>query len=220
VAIVVADTGGGMAPDVLAHACEPFFSTKGEKGSGLGLSSVQGFAHQSGGEFRIESAVGRGTRVELSLPVAPPAVMAPPSVLSVVAPARGTGRILVVDDDPDVSYVTVAFLRRTGFEVVAVLGAADALEEVRAGSRFDAVVTDYSMTGMNGAALVQQMRALHGPLPALIATGYLPDDEKQRLPPDVAVLHKPFNGTELARRVTGMLEGLTIAPAPYPEAAF
>jgi PAS domain S-box-containing protein len=205
IVIVVADTGEGMAPDVLARACEPFFSTKGEKGSGLGLSSVHGFVQQSDGEFRIESVLGRGTRIELSLPVAPSPVTVPLPIVPVVAPARNTGRILVVDDDPDVSYVTVAFLRKTGFEVVAVAGAAKALEEIRSGSQFDAVVTDYSMNGMSGAELVLQIRALQGHLRALIATGYIPADKKANLPPDVTVLHKPFKGAELVRQINSLL---------------
>ena len=73
VVVAVADTGDGMEPDVMARACEPFYTTKGMKGSGLGLSMVQGFAAQSGGELRLDSKPGRGTRVELHLPLATPA---------------------------------------------------------------------------------------------------------------------------------------------------
>ena len=69
--IRVTDTGNGMAPDVLARACEPFFSTKGLNGTGLGLSMVHGFAKQSGGDLRIFSEPARGTCVELWLPLAP-----------------------------------------------------------------------------------------------------------------------------------------------------
>ena len=73
VVVAVADTGDGMEPDVMARACEPFYTTKGVKGSGLGLSMVQGFAAQSGGELRLTSEPGKGTRIELHLPQAVPA---------------------------------------------------------------------------------------------------------------------------------------------------
>jgi signal transduction histidine kinase len=75
--IRVTDTGNGMAPDILARACEPFFSTKGLNGTGLGLSMVHGFAKQSGGDLRIFSEAGRGTCVELWLPFAPSRIDAP-----------------------------------------------------------------------------------------------------------------------------------------------
>ena len=75
--IRVTDTGNGMAPDVLARACEPFFSTKGLNGTGLGLSMVHGFAKQSGGDLRIFSEPARGTCVELWLPLAPSRSSAP-----------------------------------------------------------------------------------------------------------------------------------------------
>ena len=78
VVVAVSDTGAGMAPEVLARACEPFFTTKGLKGSGLGLSMVQGFAQQSDGGLAIRSAPGRGTRVERGLRAAP----APAPVIS------------------------------------------------------------------------------------------------------------------------------------------
>jgi signal transduction histidine kinase len=82
VGIRVSDTGTGMCPDVLAKACEPFFSTKGLNGTGLGLPMVYGFAKQSGGDLAIESEPGRGTRVRLWLPVSScePTVLATPKV--------------------------------------------------------------------------------------------------------------------------------------------
>ena len=113
-----------MTPEVLAHACEPFFSTKGMKGSGLGLSMVHGFAHQSGGELRIHSTLGHGTRIEILLPVAPPpAVLAPAPRAQ---PLRGNGRLLVVDDDASVGQVVAVFLTKAGFEVTRANGGAHA----------------------------------------------------------------------------------------------
>ena len=113
VVITVADTGEGMVAEVLAQVCEPFFSTKGTKGSGLGLSMVQGFARQSGGELRIQSVLGQGTRIEIGLPMA--SRHAEPAVLPKAQHIRGQGRVLVVDDDADVARITTAFLEDAGF---------------------------------------------------------------------------------------------------------
>src|SRR5690606_1796992 len=89
----VRDTGRGMPPDVLARALEPFFTTKGrERGSGLGLSMVYGFARQSGGGLEIESAPGAGTEVRLYLPVAQPDPDAAAAHAPVAAPGRGRGQ--------------------------------------------------------------------------------------------------------------------------------
>jgi CheY-like chemotaxis protein len=203
VVITVTDTGEGMTPEVLAHACEPFFSTKGENGSGLGLASVKGFVHQSGGELRIQSTRGQGTRIELSLPAAAaPAVLAP---IAKALPVRGKGRILVVDDDVDVSRITKIFLQRAGFDVTTATGGADALRELSVSPRFDALVADYRMPGMNGAELVLKARELHDDQVVLVMTGFASQDWQRRLPPGVATLRKPFQREELVEKINGLL---------------
>ena len=103
VALSLTDTGSGMTADVLLHACEPFYTTKGAKGSGLGLSMVQGFARQSGGELRINSVVMKGTRVEIFLPLATQTAPVPSDLATTALP--GLGRILLVDDDAAVGQI-------------------------------------------------------------------------------------------------------------------
>ena len=213
VVVAVSDSGAGMAPEVLARACEPFFTTKGLKGSGLGLSMVQGFAQQSDGALNIRSEPGRGTRVELSLPAAAPAAAAP-------APARerpsGRGRVLVVDDEADVGRVACAFLGKAGFAVAAAGGADEALAVLGAAPDFDALVTDFAMPGMNGAELVLRAREVRPGLPALVITGYAGAEALERLPADVATLRKPFRREDLARKVKELVEGAAGPPPPAP----
>ncbi|WP_256366964.1 ATP-binding protein [Acidisphaera sp. L21] len=204
VAIAVADTGAGMTPDVLAHACEPFFSTKGLAGSGLGLSMVQGFARQSGGELRIQSAPDQGTRVELWLPIALQAAL-PVLVVEQQQMLRGVGRVLVVDDDLDVGHVTAAFLRKAGFHVTFASGGDEALSRLDQDPPFDALVTDYAMPGMNGANLVLQMRRRQPTLPALIITGFAGLEGLDLLPADVAILRKPFQRNDLLSRMMNLV---------------
>ena len=208
VLIAVSDTGLGMTAEVLAQACEPFFTTKGVKGSGLGLSMVQGFARQSGGELRIQSAIGAGTRIEILLPIAQQSPVAP--VPQTPQYARGEGRVLVVDDDADVGRVTAVFLRKAGFEVVVTSGSNEALVHLGADPSplaFDVLVTDYAMPGMNGADLVMQAREQRSGLPAMVITGYVGAEGLDRLPSDMVILRKPFQREDLVRKVKALIDG-------------
>ncbi len=204
VAVSVSDTGEGMPPEVLARACDPFFSTKGAKGSGLGLSMVQGFAQQSGGDMRIESSPGHGTRIELRLP----RTTAPgrPTAARQIGPIGGSGRILLVDDQPDVSRVTALFLRRAGYQVTTAFSADEALKELDASEPFDALVTDFAMPGTNGAELVRQARLAFPSLPTLLTSGYAAVRGADGIPDDVEVLLKPFGRHELLEKVKMLLE--------------
>jgi PAS domain S-box-containing protein len=212
VVIAVSDTGEGMGPEVLGHACEPFFSTKGAAGSGLGLSMAQGFASQSGGELRIESKVGEGTRVEIWLPIA---ATAEPVLAGERTAPCSRGSVLVVDDDADVARVTAVFMRKAGFEVTSVGSSNQALSELCQGFRFDALVTDFAMPGMNGTDLILEAREIHRDLPALVITGYAGAEGLERLPPDVTILRKPFQRDRLLDSVRTMVARKSRAtPAP------
>ena len=206
VVVAVSDTGSGMTPEVLARACEPFYTTKDVAGSGLGLPMVYGFAYQSGGGLRIRSAPGRGTRVELSLPAAPAPAAAPP------ARARVNGRVLVVEDGPEVRRITATFLRKAGFEVVEAGCGGDVLDGVMvSGPDFDVLVTDYAMPGMNGVELVHHVRQLRPALPVLIVSGHIGSrgygPGLEHLPADVEVLRKPFRREEFIGKVERLVEG-------------
>ncbi|HUB90253.1 MAG TPA: PAS domain S-box protein, partial [Dyella sp.] len=126
VMFTVADTGIGMRPEILEHVLEPFFTTKGPgKGSGLGLSMVYGFVKQSGGHLRIDSQLERGTRVELYLPTA--ATMPNDDVQTPLS-RKGHETVLVVEDEPEVRRVAVAFLRTLGYTPLEADSAETALQ--------------------------------------------------------------------------------------------
>ncbi|SFG68740.1 response regulator [Methylobacterium gossipiicola] len=200
--ITVTDTGTGIPPAILQRVCEPFFTTKAlGQGTGLGLAMVFGLAQQSAGRLDLDSEVGTGTRVELLLPltrmetqgdVAPEA--SPPVA---VQPAR----ILVVDDDAEVRHVTASFLNAFGY---AESEAADGPSAVTLMERdsFDLVVVDLAMPGMTGVEFAEIVRARWAEVPVLIVTGHA---EALPIPPDLPVLHKPFESGDLAAEISRLL---------------
>ncbi|MBK1838663.1 response regulator [Azospirillum sp. YIM B02556] len=210
VAIRVEDTGTGIDPSVLPHVFEPFFTTKPiDKGSGLGLSMVQGMATQSGGGIRIDSRPGAGTAITLYLPGVP-AVAATPDH---PGPAAETGdvdrdadrnghTILLVEDDAIVRMGTMAVLESLGHRVIEADGGEEALGVLRDGTVIDALVTDFAMPGMNGAAVVRNARRLRPGIPALIVTGYADTPDFGEA---VQLLRKPFSPRQIADCLAAML---------------
>ncbi len=199
--ISVSDTGCGMDADTLKQACEPFFSTKGVDGTGLGLSMVYGFARQSGGALNITSVVGEGTTVDLWLPFASVAAEIEAPVPEHVEAA---GHVLVVDDSQDALLVVSAFLRLAGLEVTSRKSGALALAELAGGRKFDAIVTDFAMPGMNGLQLLKQVREIDPALPGMIITGFS-DPALLSEMNDTLVLRKPFNRAELTEAVLNLV---------------
>jgi PAS domain S-box-containing protein len=201
--ISVADTGVGMDQATLAMACEPFFTTKGIDGTGLGLSMVLGFARQSGGEAHIVSVPGEGTTVELWLPSA-----GQPPVPASAEPARSAGavrgRVLLVDDSPDVLLTVGSFLRQAGLEVVSLANGDLAVAELLSGRPYDVVVTDLAMTGMNGLDVLEQAREIDPAMAGILITGYY-GPEMQRGFEHVLLLRKPFNRAELVAHVDRLI---------------
>lgn len=209
VLIEVADTGEGMDAAVLAKAFEPFFSTKGPgHGSGLGLSMVHGFVHQSGGEIRLASVVGKGTTVRLFLPRSVER-LADPAKRKVAALPRGTERIVLVDDNNDVRETVAEVLKSLGYHVVEAASgdAALSLLEEHVGE-FDLVLTDMIMPGkIDGLALGKIVRERWPKLAVLLTTGFAGEAEDSR-DGGVAgfdVLIKPYRKEELAHMVRSAL---------------
>jgi signal transduction histidine kinase len=205
VCIAERDTGHGMDETTAKRATEPFFTTKGAgRGTGLGLSMVDGLVAQSGGAMRITSRAGLGTTVELWLPVSDEKPERPrPTGMPHLEEVRSC-RVLVVDDDPIVLAGTVAMLEDLGHAVSEAVSAAQALEMLRGNGSVDLVITDHAMPGMTGTELAKQIRRAWPELPIVIATGYadVPADPELELPR----LSKPYRQQELAelvKRLTG-----------------
>ena len=210
VLITVADTGAGMDAATLDRAMEPFFTTKAQgKGTGLGLPMARGFAQQSGGAMTIDSSLGHGATVSIWLPAAERTNAAPPSLAEPRPRPAADTRVLLVDDEEDVREVLKGELVDAGFVVVDAAGGAPALAMIDGGERVDLLVTDLSMPGMDGVALIRAAQERRRGLPALLVTGYAEaatglaiNDEGDG---SIRLLRKPVTGVELAERAAEML---------------
>ena len=207
-ALSLSDTGSGMPESVLKRVMDPFFTTKPEgRGSGLGLSMVYGFARQSGGAVRIESAVGTGTTVRLYLPAAetdaaPPAPAARPD-----AGPGGGERILVVDDRAEVAELARTMLEDGGYTVEVARDGEDALAKLAGG--FDLLFSDLIMPGsLNGVSLAREAQRRYPGLKVLLTTGFAESgiDRTDSGGADFATIAKPYRRANLARTVRAVLD--------------
>jgi PAS domain S-box-containing protein len=205
VVLTLRDSGTGIPPDVISKVFDPFFTTKepGE-GTGLGLSQVYGFVHQSGGTVALQSELGSGTSITIRLPRSRkplPSIQVPAGADRAV---RENGRILVVEDNPQVAEVTAQMLTAMGFQVEVADRARKAIERIDAGEQFDLLMTDVIMPeGINGLELAKLVRARFPNLPIILTSGY-----NDVVPPAGAafpVLRKPVPYEELHRAVSASL---------------
>jgi len=204
--LAVSDTGEGMDEETRQRCLEPFFSTKGEGGSGLGLAMVYGIVMRHNGELDIEPGPEGGASFILRLPLSPeladgdevgPAVatLPPPRPL----------RVLAVDDQPEVLAGLAGYLARDGHEVELAVRGSEAAEKLRR-KAFDLLVTDYSMPDMTGADLARQAKAIHPDMQVILVTG-CDDDRVPALPPPTgveAVLRKPVSQAVLRQAVSSL----------------
>jgi PAS domain S-box-containing protein len=208
VMIAVTDTGTGIPKDQLDRVFEPFFTTKEVgRGTGLGLSMVYGFAKQSEGHIEIASEVGRGTTVRLYLPGTREPAAATDSPTD--GPPKGTERILVVEDDPSVRFMTASVLRRLGYHVGEAAGGDSALTRMREDPQYQLLLTDVLMPGpFNGKTLAQAARLRQPGLRVMFMSGYAQSVMVRdgKLDPDVHLLNKPFRKLDLARAVRTILD--------------
>jgi CheY-like chemotaxis protein len=154
--VTVSDTGLGMPEEVRLRVHEPFFTTKGVRATGLGLSVALGIARRHGGDLAIQSEVGRGTIVRVTLPL-PATPMPPPPP---PPPTHGRAlRILLVDDEEDVCEAVAEMLASRGHTVTTASAGADALRRLEGDAAFDLVVTDLAMPAMSGWELAEAVKA-------------------------------------------------------------
>jgi signal transduction histidine kinase len=209
VVVTVADTGRGIAPELISQVVEPFFTTKEVgKGTGLGLSTAYGFAKQSGGTLRIESTVGIGTNVEIWLPRAEaigwqqPAPEIPPAQVAVASSAR----ILLIDDNASLRTLTAMQLGEEGFDVVSAAGGAEALALIeRDAKRFDIIVTDFAMPLISGLEVIRLARNMRASWPAVIITGHADANAIADRPMDVPIVNKPYSTEDLLDAISQSL---------------
>ena len=210
VVLSVADTGPGIAPEVLQHIFEPFFTTKPVGGgTGLGLSIVYGAVHQAGGWVTVQSDRGEGALFEVYLPrlveqLPPAAVVTRP----VARPCIGT--VLVVEDEPVVSSVVQALLSRAGYDVLVAADGASALHALEAhGSNVDLILLDMTMPGMTTEEILTEARRLYPMLPVLLTSGYTSSDAVKHMLDDGTVqgfLAKPYETEVLFATVAQLMK--------------
>jgi signal transduction histidine kinase len=198
VLISVADTGTGMTEDERQRCLEPFFTTKGDGGTGLGLSVVYGIVQRHGGEIDIQSTKGCGTTFRITFPATTIAAVVADEQEEAVASAL---RVLVVDDQEIICELLAENLKADGHEASVATGALEALAAFKAAA-FDLVITDQSMPEMNGLQLAEAIKELSPSTPIILLTGF--GDEMQargRLTGVDLVLGKPASASDLRRAV-------------------
>jgi len=212
VLLSVTDTGDGMPPEVIERAFEPFFSTKEPgRGTGLGLSTVYGFAVQSGGHAAIESAMGRGTTVSLYLPRADDAAAATVSADAAAVPlAENSEVVLVVEDNAEVRELTLQRVEGLGYVALEAESGPAAVRLIKSGEHVDLVLSDIVMAGgMSGYDLAQWV-GVHAPaVKVVLTTGYAAEEARHDPTETGAspILRKPYKRAELAVALRDALHG-------------
>ena len=202
VTVEVCDTGIGMTEDVRARCLDPFFTTKGERGTGLGLAMVYGMAERHNAVIEIDTEPNAGTIVRLVFPVATPDELAAPTAQATRHKVRGL-RLLVIDDDELLRQSMQAILEREGHSVSIARGGRSGIESfadaAQRGEPFEVVITDLGMPHVDGRAVAAAVKSLSARTPVILLTGWgqhLRDGNE--VPPDVdQMLNKPANLTEL-----------------------
>ncbi len=200
VELVVRDNGTGMDAEVQAHLFEPFFTTKASRGTGLGLPTVYGIVQQCGGAIHVQSELGRGSTFTMFLPEAQHPT--PPRGADVIPAieSKRVGRLLLVDDDPDVRTVVARLLERAGHHVVTAEGADDAITIMEGDAEpFDVLITDVTIPGIRGDALAVELVARTPSLRVIFITGDAIRDVSrvQTHERRSVVLRKPFTTSDL-----------------------
>ncbi|MGB6284926.1 MAG: MASE1 domain-containing protein [Xanthobacteraceae bacterium] len=202
VAIEFGDSGTGIPPDLLSKIFDPFFTTKEVgKGSGLGLSQVYGFAHQSGGTVRAESKVGLGTAITIYLPSYAGVAIDAPKISETARAPRPM--VLIVDDSAEVGEVTSSLFEHLGYDTAYCDSAEAALRLLADGTKIDLVFSDIVMPGtIDGVGLAGEVQARYPHLPVILTTGY--SDAAQAAPPSLPILRKPFDADALRSFMQGL----------------
>jgi signal transduction histidine kinase/CheY-like chemotaxis protein len=212
VSLCVTDTGSGMAPEVIARAFDPFYTTKplGE-GTGLGLSMVYGFVRQSGGQVRIYSELGKGTTVCLYLPRLIGATDGVDDSPLAAEVERGTGEtVLVIDDEPVIRMLIAEALQEHGYTVIEAGSGPDGLRILQSGARVDLLITDVGLPGgLNGRQVADAAREARPDLKVLFITGFAENSvvANGHLAPGMAVITKPFVLTAFSQKVRDLIKG-------------
>lgn len=203
VVISVTDTGEGIPDEIKGKIFDPFFTTRGSKGIGLGLSVTYGIINRHGGKIDFSSTAGEGTTFTIQLPIAAEAavhkIVAKPE-----AQATGSARILVVDDDPEVSEVLELMIKKLGHEVTVINSGKEAIGAFKEG-QYDMVVTDLGMPDISGREVAKAVKKEKPDTPVLLITGWGVQLELDEMPEIDDLIAKPFTKKVLSDKVGELL---------------
>jgi two-component system cell cycle sensor histidine kinase/response regulator CckA len=205
VCVEISDNGPGIEPEALPKIFEPFFTTKRPPHRGLGLALVYGIITNHGGGIAISSQPGMGTSARIYLPAERTLIR---ETVSDDRELRGTGTVLVVDDESLVLTMAETILADFGYKVLTASNGQKALQILgQPGTRVDLVITDLVMPGMGGRELMERIREMEPGLPVMPTSGYvLPEDKKNA----AGYLQKPFTSTELLLKVKAALSAAAV----------
>lgn len=207
VALEVRDDGPGMPEEVLEQACEPFFTTRGESRAGLGLSTAWGMVHRQGGELIVESEVGRGTRIVVTLPVAPAEPEEAPKPRAASRKSRAEEYpVLVLEDEVPVRTAFRRILKHSGLRVVEV-GTVREARAATASARFSLLISDGVLPDGGVGHFIREFREAQG-APVILCSGYTEEDLALEglARGQWSFLPKPFSAADLNELVTQLLE--------------
>lgn len=201
--IEVSDTGVGMSEEECARCLEPFFTTKGESGTGLGLASVYGFVQRYGGAIRVKSEKGKGASFTLTLPASDAQIDRTQTQLhEPTSPLK----ILIVDDQEIIRELISEILRSDGHDITVAATGVEALLQLNK-AQFDLIISDLSMPDMTGSQLASEIRAKGNKIPFILLTGFGDEMLAQgSTPPGVdLVLSKPVTSASLYQAIKKIL---------------
>ncbi len=206
ICLTITDTGTGIPDDIRKHIFEPFFTTKDiGKGTGLGLAAVYGAVKRHNGYIEVESEIGRGTKFLIYLPISAPA-QSSDSDIHPTSEIKGTGTILLIDDEDILRFVGEKMLTKLGYKVNTAVDGVDGITKFNE-QRPDLVLLDMVMPNMSSTECFYELRKIDPQIPIIAVSGFTPDDTINTLFDNglAGFMEKPYKLNELSFKIASLL---------------